>query len=234
MLEQKLEDLLRTHLATTGASTLRITSKTGHLQEHECRTKLSSQAILVASFAQPEATTQQPGRLELLERAARALRSCVREHYREGARVVWPELAFPHVETAAQDPQRLITARIQQFLKALVDSSPLHQEVLMLRGRLIASASPLEELEEAQLDLLARQLDKANESAEGTAHGELVRPGIYAHSFWYGAALIGFCRGDYSVDFVRHRNKMVSRELVHLLEMLEGGPDKPVKQAPPP
>ena len=104
----------------------------------------------------------------------------------------------------------------------------------MLRGRLVASASPLEELEEAQLDLLARQLDKANDSAEGTAHGELVRPGIYAHSFWYGAALVGFCRGEYSVDFVRHRNKMVARELVHLLEMLEGGPDKPVKQAPPP
>tara|TARA_R110002096_G_scaffold292224_1_gene486508 strand:- start:56106 stop:56804 length:699 start_codon:yes stop_codon:yes gene_type:complete len=232
MLEQDLEELLRTHLATTGATTLRITSKTGNLQEHECRTKLGSRAVLIASFAQPEATGQQPGRLELLERAARALRACVRKHQGAG-KLAWPETVFPHAETAAHDPKRLVAARIQQFLKALVDSSPLHQEVLMLRGRLVASATPLDEMEEAQLDLLVRQLDKANDAASGTAHSELVRPGIYAHSFWYGASLIGFCDGEYSVDFVRHRNKMVARELVHLLEMLEGGPDKPVKAAPP-
>jgi len=233
MLEQELEELLRIHLATTGASTMRITRKSGSLREHESRTKLGSNAFLVASFAQPEAAGPQPGRLELLERAARALRACLRE-YQEAGKASWPEMVFPLAESAVQEPRRLITARIQQFLKALVDSSPLHQEVLLLRGKLVASACPLDAFEEAQLDLLARQLDKANDAATGTAHAELVRPGLYAHSFWYGAALIGFCRGEYSVDFVRHRNKMVARELVGLLEMLDGGPDKPVKQAPPP
>ncbi len=230
MFEERLEDLLRVQLATTGATALCITRRVGSLEEHQCRSKLGQGAFLLASFAQPESGHQHPTRRELLERAAREMRAL----FRDTSAKTWPEMRFPDAEVAARDPRHLILARIQQFLQALVDSSSMHQEVLVLRGTLVASAHPMDAYEEAQLDLLCRQLDKASDAAVGTAHGELARDGLYAHSFWYGAALIGFCRGEYSVDFMRHRSRIVARELVGLLEMLDGGPDKPVKQAPPP
>ncbi len=233
MLEEILQGLLRTHLATTGASALRITRNPTDLGEHQLRAKLAARVSLIATFAGPERVDVLPGRRELLERAARELRACYREQPGESKRK-WPEMHFPDSETAAHDPQRLILARIQQFLRALVDSGPFHQQVLMLRGRLVASAAPLEKLEEAQLDMLSRQLEKAGQAANGTAHGELAREGLYARGFWYGAALIGFCNGDYSLDFVRHQSKLVARELTSLLTMLEGDPNKPVKVAPPP
>lgn len=125
-------------------------------------------------------------------------------------------------------------ARIQQFLKGLVDSSELYQVALTCRGRLIASAYALDEIDESRLELLMRQLDIASQKSEGTRHGELVRDDLFARSFWYGAALFGFANKPYSVDFVRHRCKLVSRELANHLSMLDDDPNKPVKTAPVP
>ncbi|MCP4445497.1 MAG: hypothetical protein GY811_09165 [Myxococcales bacterium] len=232
-MDEKLEELLRSYLAQTGASALRITRNPGNLNEHQLHAKLAAGVYLVASFVAEERCDSIPSRRELLERAARAFRAHVRESA-AATNTRWPEVVYPDAETAAHNPQRLILARIQQFLRGLVDSSPFHQQVVILRGRLIASALPLEHVEEVQLDLLSRQLENAGKAAIGTAHGELVRPGLYARGFWYGAALIGFCNSDYSVDFVRHSSKMVTHELTTLLAMLDGDPDKPVKQAPPP
>ncbi len=214
----------------TGAVKLKIARNHSVLNLEQLATKLGSHVSLLASFAGPEPVDQRPSRRELLEHAARALRQCHRDHQS----TTWPELQVPDASNLEKNSRRLVLARIQQFLTSLVDSGPMHQYVLLLRGRLIASAGALEELEEAQLDLLNRQLDRAGQSASGTTHGELVRPGIYARSFWYGAALIGFVHGDYAEDFVRHRSKMVTRELSHLLAMLDDGPDKPAKESSPP
>ena len=230
MLRRALEELLRQQLGLMGAAKLTIARDQSVLKLEQLAAKLGSNVSLLASFAGPEPVDQRPSRRELLERAAQALRQCRRDHHGD----VWPELQVPNANNLEKNSRRLVLARIQQFLTSLVESGPMHQYVLLLRGRLIASAKALEEFEEAQLDLLNRQLDRVSQSAVGTAHGELVRPGLYARSFWYGAALIGFTRDEYSEDFVRHRSKMVAKELGHLLAMLDDGPDKPAKEAPPP
>jgi len=231
MLEANLYAILRHQLAYTGATVLRITNNHEDLRPLDRYTELVTGVSLVASFADPERDDQRPSRQELIERASRALRSCYRDHADVLDTVPdWPMLEFPDTSKPVREGQELIRARIQQFLKGLVDSGPIRQCALLLRGRLVASALPLEEIDEAQLDLLCRQLDRASQSASGTAHGELVRSDVYAHSFWYGASLIEFASDDYAVDFVRHRSKMVAKELSNLLAMLDDGPNTPVME----
>ena len=183
--------------------------------------------LLCATFHTREPAQAPQSRSELLERTARALRACIKH---DGA-AQWPLVQIPF---ESPDPRRLILARMQQFLQGLVDTSDLYQVALTCRGHLIASAYPLEEIDESRLDLLMRQLDLAADKAVGSCHGELVHDDLFARSFWYGAALFGFARKPYAVDFVRHRCNLVARELAHLLAMLDDDPDKPAKLAPLP
>jgi hypothetical protein len=227
MLEDEMTELLRELMTTSHAQAVQIIPENQALPLHSQSARLGMGCLLCATFHTRESADAPQTRSELLDRAARALRACARR----ADASEWPLLRLP---SESPDPRRLILARIQQFLQGLVDSSDLYQVALTCRGRLIASAYPLAEMDESRLDLLMRQLDLAAEKTVGSDHGELVRDELYAQSFWYGAALFCFSSKPYAVDFVRHRCKLVGRELVHLLTMLDGDPDTPVKTAPIP
>ncbi len=227
MIEDDISKLLQELLSSSGAHSVHILPANQPLPLHGLCVKLGMGALLCATFHTREPSDAPQSRAELLEHSARKLRACMKA---SGA-ASWPHLDLP---TDRQDPRQLILARVQQFLKGLVDTSSLYQVLLTCRGTLIASAYPLNDVDESRLDLLLRQLDVAREKQVGSDHGELIRPDLYAHSFWFGAALFGFAETAYAEDFVRHRFKHVARELAHLLAMLDGDPDAPVQVAPMP
>lgn len=231
MLEDEITELLREFMTTSQAHAVQIIpedqTENQTLPLHSQCAKLGMGCLLCATFHNRESPDAPQSRSEFLERSARALRACIKQ---DGS-AQWPLVRIPN---ASPDPRRVILARIQQFLRGLVDSSDLYQVALTCRGHLIASGYPLAEIDESRLDLLMRQLDVASDKTIGSDHGELVRDDLFAQSFWYGAALFGFANKPYAEDFVRHRCKQVSRELAHLLALLDGAPDTPVKTAPVP
>jgi hypothetical protein len=227
MLADEIAELLREFMTTAQAQAVEIIPENQPPPLHSQSAKLGMGCLLCATFHTRESPDAPQTRSELLDRAARALRACIRD----AEASEWPLLRLP---SDRPDPRRMILARIQQFLQGLVDSSDLYQVALTCRGQLIACAYPLEEMDESRLDLLMRQLDLAAEKKVGSDHGELIHDELYAQSFWYGAGLFCFASKPYAVDFVRHRCKLVARELVHLLTMLDDDPDKPVKTAPIP
>jgi hypothetical protein len=218
---------LRELLGASHAHSVHIILENQTLPLHSLCVKLGMGCLLCATFHTREQPDAPQSRAQLLEQSARAMRARMKT---EGLGA-WPLLALP---LDRPDPRRLILARMQQFLQGLADTSSLRQVALTCRGTLTASAFTISELDESRLDLLLRQLDLACDHTVGTSHGELVQNDIYAQSFWFGAALIGFADKPYAEDFVRHRFKQVARELSHLLAMLDGDPDTPVKIAPPP
>lgn len=227
MLEAEIEELLRELMSASHAQSVHIAEESEPVPEGGCRARLGDGAELRAFFQSDEQAPALQSRQELLERSARALRACRKRHRAHS----WPTVSLPG-ET--RDPRGLILARMREFLQGLVATSKLYQMVLMCRGQLISSAEPLEELDRERLQLLERQLARAAQQTQGSDHGELIQDGVYARSFWYGAALIGFARHGYSLDLVRHRSKMVARELAQLLAMYDDDPTSPVKVAPPP
>lgn len=225
----EIEELLRELLSASNAQ--RVAIQKVAADDSDASTTLTHPlgygAELVAEFSESESWTTLQSRQEHLERYARRIRACQ-------VRLGNKNFTYTHFPNDSPEPKRLILARIQQFLTGLVDTSELYQMVLLRSGQLIASALPIDPLDENRLDLLHRQLSAAAQKSTGSAHGELLQPGIYALRFWYGASLIGFASGDYALDFVRHRSKLVSRELAHLLNLLDQGPDKPGAIAPIP
>jgi len=191
------------------------------------RAPLGHGGFLQAFFVDLGESRKTSARQQAMEQGARRLRACFLHH--QGTR--WPHLRIPG---DVPDRRRLILARMQQFLRGLVDTSALRQMVLMCRGQIIASALPLDPEDCDRLEFLSRRLDRISQHAAGTDHGELVQADVYARSFWYSAALFGFADIGYSEDFVRHRSKQVARELAHLLAMLDEGPNEPIKEAPDP
>jgi hypothetical protein len=227
MIEDDITGLLRELLSQSNAHSVHIIPEDQPLPLHSLCVKLGMGCLLCATFHTREALDAPQSRAQLLEQSARAMRARIKH---EGA-AAWPLLSLP---VDRPDPRHLILARMQQFLKGLADTSSLSQVVLTCRGTLVASAHAINEIDESRLDLLLRQLDAASESKAGSTHGELARPDVFAQSFWYAAALVGFADKPYAEDFVRHRFKQVAVELAHLLAMLDGDPDTPVKVAPAP
>lgn len=227
MLEAEIEELLREFMNASQAESVLLGPENRDLPAGGSVARLGQGGLLSATFTREQDAQAAQSRREMLERTARALRACLRRHQAD----TWPSLSLP---STSPDTTRLILARIQQFLQGLVDTSKLTQVVLLRRGKILSAAYPLAELDESRLELLVRQLDRAARDTPGSAHGELIRDDVYGCTFWYGAALIGFSDAAYSLDFVRHRYKMVARELAHLLNMLDDDPRGPAKAAPPP
>lgn len=225
--DSDLMEILRELSVQVDTLALEIDHKDQALLAEAVSLPLGNGGYLHAFWATRAAPQLLAVRRQNLEQGVRRLRDCFRKHDTP----FWPHLRMP---SDSPDPRRLILARIQQFLRGLVDTSALHQMVLTCGGRIIASALPLDPIDGDRLDLLSRQLRRSSEQTPGSDHGELAQSDVYACSFWYGAALFGFCKTAYSEDFVRHRSKQVAKELVHLLTMLEGEPDDPIKEAPNP
>ena len=76
---------------------------------------------------------------------------------------------------------------------------------------------------------LARRVEAAPRPAR-----ELADPDVFVLGFWYQAAIAVFFADTYPVDFVRHRCRLVARELVELLPDLDPEPDRPAATAPRP
>jgi len=104
------------------------------------------------------------------------------------------------------------------------------------RGEVIAAARSVDESTAARLPLITRQVEAAGAALHerGQGHGEIAGEDVYAVSFWYGACLLVFFTRPYAVDFVRHRAKLVTRELAELLGMLDTGPEAPASILPRP
>jgi hypothetical protein len=146
-----------------------------------------------------------------------------------------PPLAFPET---ARSPRGLILSRVQSYLYALVGSLGMDNAVVTLRGRVLASARPLGELHRAQIPFTVRRVAAEIERRRGTSspssHAELAGEDFYALGFWYGGCLVGFFSRAYSTDFVRHRARLVTRELSHLLSLLDEPLHDPAQTAPRP
>ncbi len=261
MLKDELRQLLRELAAATGAVSVAIAhpeqpdlpeltgfsglvnAEPGAQTElrsaatHSMSVPVGGGAVLRAGFLCAEEPPDPNGRAAALERAARALRACARR---------WdvgtlPPLAFPE---SARSPRGLILSRVQSYLRALVGSLGMDNAVVTLRGRVVASARPLGELHRAQIPFTVRRVAaevgrrRASSSPGGlrppSSHGELAGEDFYALGFWYGGCLVGFFSRAYSADFVRHRARLVTRELSHLLSLLDEPTHDPAQTAPRP
>ncbi len=250
MLKDELRQLLRELAAATGAvsvaiahpelpdlpelagfpgfmgSDLDASSELRSSASHSMSVPVGGGAVLRAGFLCAEEPPDPNGRAAALERTARALRACARR---------WdvgtlPPLAFPE---SARSPRGLILSRVRSYLNALIGSLGMDNAVVTLRGRVLASAHPLGELHRAQIPFTV-EADRRRGAGSSSSHGELAGEDFYALGFWYGGCLLGFFSRPYSADFVRHRARLVTRELSHLLSLLDEPSHDPAQTAPRP
>ncbi len=160
-----------------------------------------------------------------LEQAVRALRSLAR-----AAGTALP--ATTVMADAANRPLRVME-RIRGYLEALANLHGAQNAIVVVRGAVVSSARPVQALEESRAELLIRRTG-ANAKVAGATHGELADQDAFVITFWYGAALIVYFAGVYATDFVRHRARLVARELSELLPDLEPGPAAPAAALRPP
>jgi hypothetical protein len=160
---------------------------------------------------------------EQLERTARQLRTVARL-----ADATLPEVTAADV--AATPPQHALLHRIVVFLEALANQSHAENAILLLRGNVVASARPVEELWHLRLDFIAKQV--AAHATHLSSHGEYAGADVFALGFWYDAMLVVPQQPGYGEDFVRHRCRLVARELAHLLPELLPDPPALAAQRP--
>ena len=242
MLKDELRQLLRELATTTGAVSVAIAHpdqpELDSLEggdpgaddgsTHNLAVPVGGGAVLRAGFPCAEEPPDPNGRAAALERTARALRACARR---------WdvgtlPPVAYPET---ARSPRSLILSRIESYLGALSATLGMENAIVTLRGRLVASAQPLSELHRAQIPFTVRRVAvEADRQRGSSSHAELGGEDFYALSFWYGGCFVGFFARPYSYDFVRHRTRLVTRELSHLLSLLDEPSHDPVQTAPLP
>jgi len=152
-----------------------------------------------------------------MERAARAIRAAARRWDTADL----PEVAVGPGRGAATDRVR---ERIGAYLQALAAIQHGQNALVVVKGQVVASARPLQAIEEARWPFIARRAAAAAERTRGSSHADLADPDFYAATFWYGAVLILYFSAPYATDFVRHRARLVARELAKLLPLLEPDP----------
>lgn len=227
MLDDEVKAILRELLAATGGAAATIANGEQAGADQTRVAPLGGGNFLRLDLGRPD-TADEPANTGLataIEHAVRALRAAARR---------W-ETALPEV-TIGQTPQsshERALARIVAYLDALASVQHARNACVVVDHRMIAWAHTPEALDEARWPLLERRAHAAAQPGE-TSHGELTDRDVYAVTFWYGAALIVYFAGPYGVDFVRHRARLVTRELASLLPMLDPTPTAPAQRMPPP
>jgi hypothetical protein len=226
VLDDEVRQILRELLVATGAESAGVVhgERPGTIS-----TQLAASTHLALSLANGTRADEVEWRTPL-EHAARALRAASRRWD-----VVLPELSI-WAHTPHASPRERVLGRIADFLVAMANTEHCENTLVVRRGEVVSSARPVDEATAGRLPLITRQVDAASAALHdrGQGHGEIAGEDVYALSFWYGACLIAFFTRPYSVDFVRHRAKLVARELSELLAMLDPGPDAPASILPRP
>jgi hypothetical protein len=228
MFEDEIRHILRDLLAATGAgsASIVILADDAATPADGVHAPLGGPAHLMVEMsaaARADETEWRTG----LEHAARALRACARRWDRP-----LPALGV-HVGIGHVTQRDRAMGRIVEFLKALANTEHCENTLVFRHGEVVASARPVDELARDRLPFIARQVDARARVAERT-HGELAGDDVFAVSFWYGAYLVVYFAHPYAMDFVRHRARLVTRELADLLPLLELPPDAPATVLPIP
>jgi hypothetical protein len=228
-IEDEVREVLRELIAEIGAVSARIVEHDG------IRTGIPARTLALGGgeylrVELPTRVTREQGREHdveaAFERATRQLRAIRRR---------WEVARLPEVVVApgaAPDNERVID-RIRTYMRGLASIDRATNAFVTRKALLIASAAPPDEVESTRWPFLARRALATH--APGSSHGEVVDPDAYAMSFWYDATLVVLLAEPYALDFVRHRCRLVARELAHLLPLLEPDPEAPAAiRRPPP
>lgn len=233
MIEVEIRDILQALLAETGSRSVAIVDDEGQSGVPSKRRPLGGDRTLQVELATrtPKDSPEEGERSEVALSIDTHLESAVRQLRALARRWNVAQLPLLRVPPGAASPQRVID-RIASFLRALAGSANARNALLVRRGQLIAAASPVDELWSSRLCFLAHRA--AASAPPRSSHGEIIDPDAFALTFYYDAMLIVAIDAPYAVDFLRHRCRLVARELSLLLPMLEPDPATPAAVRPPP
>lgn len=226
-MEDELRELLRELVDGTGAESASVVHEPSKPND-DAEVKavpLGMGGLLEVTYAE---RANADGRPAAIERSARALRACVRR---------WSVEQFPEIvvrRSHALDRNR-VRDRIQSYLAAFANAQGVANAVVTVRDEVVATAEVLDELQRERIPFLLKQIAAEVRRRRGeTSHVEIVRDDLCAFAFWVDACLVAFCDGAFSSDFLRHRAKMVTREISQLLPYLDDPPSAPAQIAPIP
>jgi len=225
-METELRDLLRDLVHGTGATLAAIvTERPEHPSEGVALLPLGMGALLEVHFTDDP---HRDGRDAAIERSSRALRACLRR---------WGATEFPEVNyrrSEAPTPNRVVD-RIRRYLQAFAHAQGILNATVTSHGEVVTSAAELDDHQRERLPFLLKQVEAEARNHKGeTSHVEIIRDDLCAFAFWVDACLIAFCDGGFSPDFLRHRARMVTREIGQLLPYLDDDPESPAQVAPIP
>jgi hypothetical protein len=229
LFEEELREVLRDVRSQLGAERVAIVRAAPDGDEAGVHAApLGGGAFLRAEFAW---TTDHSGegRQAAMERAARLLRTCARR---------WDVSQIPALDLPQGGPPTVARARdrMRRYLQALCNTEHAANALVHYRGEIIASAHDLEELQQARVQFTVKRVQAEASRLRGqTSHAEISGDDFYAVGFWFDACLLVFFTGSYSLDFIRHRARLVTRELAALMPLLDDDPPPgSIQEAPIP
>ncbi len=232
MFSKELRDILRELADTVNVVNATIVPAAGAVPANDADLgtilPLGGGARLYVVFKTDETSRDSQQHAAAVERAARAIRSCARRWNIEDL----PELSI-HTESTV--PRERMIARIQAFLSALCGTQNVVNAAVTLHDKIVTSATPLDELQRERVPFILKRLRaEVGRNRGESSHAEIVGDDLLAQTFWFGAAVIAFFEQPVSEDFLRHRVRMVIRELSGILPSLDDPPQDPAKVEPIP
>jgi hypothetical protein len=188
------------------------------------RLPLGSGMELVVLLDGPAAS---PDLAAALERCTREVRACTRMWGRE----------LPQVSKLGRAPRskQALLSRITTYLEAFAITQGALGAAVLRGPEVVTVGGRLDEAHLARLAFLRKRVDAEAEKHRGkSSHAEVSGEDFYACSFWFDAYLVTFFDKPYALDFVRHRARLVTRELAALLPHLDDPPNAPAKLSPLP
>ena len=161
-----------------------------------------------------------------MTRCVQALRVCARR---------WNRTQVPAcIDSQRPDmPADRVHERIVGYLQALENSHGADLVVVTVRRAIVAASRAPDERYRERIPFIIRRVE-VEAGRRKTSHGEWAAAETFALSFWFDACLVAFFSAPYAPDFIRHRARLVARELVPLLSMLDEPPPTSAQVAPTP